>query len=125
MHIIISYESGVPIYEQIKNEIRGQILSGELKEGEPLPSIRMLAKELKVGIITAKRAYDDLCAEGFCHSLQGKGIFVSGYDRGRADDFALNEIKSRLDGVIAFAQKNSVDKQKLKKILIEYTENKL
>lgn len=125
MHIIISYESGVPIYEQIKNEIRGQILSGELKEGEPLPSIRMLAKELKVGIITSKRAYDDLCAEGFCHSLQGKGVFVSGYDRGRADDFALNEIKSRLDGVIAFAQKNSVDKQKLKKILIEYTENKL
>lgn len=125
MHLIISYESGVPIYEQIKDEIRGQILSGELKEGEPLPSIRMLAKELKVGVITAKRAYDDLCAEGFCHSLQGKGVFVSGFDKGRADDFALNEIKSRLDGVLSFAEKNSVDMQELKKIFKEYTEKKL
>lgn len=125
MHVIISYESGIPIYEQIKDEIRGQILSGELKEGDMLPSIRVLAKELKVGVITAKRAYDDLCQEGFCRSLQGKGIFVSGYDKTRADDFAVGEIKARLDGVLDFAAKNSVDKQKLKKIFIEYTEKKL
>lgn len=120
MHINISYESGVPIYEQIKTQIRGDVLSGSLKEGTMLPSIRTLAKELKIGIVTAKRAYDDLCAEGFLYSVQGKGVFVANFDRGKADSYALNELRARLQEIFAFAERNSVDMQKLKQIIKEY-----
>lgn len=77
MKLTVSGLSQIPIYEQIKQQIKEQVFSGTLKSGEQLPSIRMLAKELKVGVITSKRAYDDLCEEGVLVSHQGKGIFVA------------------------------------------------
>ncbi len=119
MHIVISYESGIPIYEQIKSQIRGEILSGKLAEGAMLPSIRMLAKELRIGIITAKRAYDDLCAEGFLYSVQGKGLFVSKINKQKADSFAVNEIRAKIKEVAAFAELNSVDVKIIKEIINE------
>lgn len=122
MHLIISYESGIPIYEQIKSEIRGQILRGELEENSLLPSIRTLAKELKIGIITAKRAYDDLCAEGLLNAVQGKGIFVAGFDRGKAEDEAKKEIRRRLSEISEFAERNSVSREKLSELIKEFTE---
>lgn len=118
MYITISYQSGEPIYEQIKTQIRGQILRGELSEGSLLPSIRTLAKELKIGIVTAKRAYDDLCSEGFLYSVQGKGVFVAKFDKGRAEDYACNEIEKKLREVAEFAEQNSVCDNKFK-ILIK------
>ena len=77
MNIIIRNSSDMPIYEQIKEQLKKQIIEGKLKEGEQLPSIRYLAKELRISVITTKRAYDELEIEGFINSVQGKGSFVA------------------------------------------------
>ena len=119
MRILISPESGVPIYEQIKGEIRGQILRGDLKAGDMLPSIRTLARELKIGIVTAKRAYDDLSAEGFLYTLAGKGVFVADFDSARAEKYAVGEIRRRLKEIAAFAEQNSVDEKIIKDLIKE------
>lgn len=123
MRILISYESGIPIYEQIKTELRGQIMRGELPPDTLLPSIRTLAKELKIGIITAKRAYDDLCAEGFLYSVHGKGVFVANFDRGKAESEAIGEIRARLEDIYAYAERNCVDKEDIKKLIKEIWED--
>ena len=78
MDIIISNSSGAPIYEQICAQIKGKIISGELKEGDALPSIRLLAKELRISVITTKRAYEELERDGFLVTYPGKGSFVAG-----------------------------------------------
>ena len=78
MELIISNASSKPIYEQITSQIKAAILSGELAEGEQLPSIRALANSLRVSAITTKRAYADLEADGFIETVQGKGSFVAG-----------------------------------------------
>lgn len=78
MRIAISFQSGVPAYEQIKEQIKAEILSGELKADEALPSMRLLASELKVSMITTTRAYSDLEAEGLIYTVRGKGCFVKG-----------------------------------------------
>lgn len=119
MQLIITYDSGEPIYEQIKKQIRGMILSGDLIEGAMLPSIRTLAKEIGVGIITAKRAYDDLCNEGFCYSLQGKGVFVASVDRQMADSYAVKELRAKVKEIKEFAVRNSVDINIIKQIFKE------
>lgn len=76
MKLIISSVSGEPIYEQIKNQIRSAIMSGELMAGEALPSLRKLAKELRVSVLTVTRAYNELADEGLVKNVQGKGTFV-------------------------------------------------
>lgn len=76
MKLIISSVSGEPIYEQIKNQIRSAVMSGELEAGEALPSLRKLAKELRVSALTVTRAYNELADEGVVQNLQGKGTFV-------------------------------------------------
>ncbi|MBR4286011.1 MAG: GntR family transcriptional regulator, partial [Methanocorpusculum sp.] len=77
MNIIISNSSGKPIYEQITAQIKRMILSGELEDGAALPSMRLLAKELRISVITTKRAYTDLERDGFIETVVGKGSFVS------------------------------------------------
>lgn len=77
MDIIISNSSGKPIYEQITSQIKNLVITGELKPGDPLPSIRVLAKELRISVITTKRAYEDLERDGFIVSVPGKGTFVA------------------------------------------------
>ncbi len=116
MHIALSYQSGQPIYEQIKYQIRAQILSGELKAGTMLPSIRMLAKELKIGIITAKRAYDDLCAEGFLYSAQGKGVFVAGVKKDDLTAYKIEKVRDMFEEIDKYAQEHGVDRETLKNI---------
>ena len=76
MHIVVSNHSGVPIYEQIFTQIRELILTGELKDGEALPSIRQLARDLRISVITTTRAYSELEQNGFIATMQGKGCFV-------------------------------------------------
>ena len=76
MNILISNLSGVPIYEQIEEQIKAQIMSGALCVGDALPSMRMLAKELKISVITTKRAYEDLERDGYISNVQGKGCFI-------------------------------------------------
>ena len=78
MEIIISNAAGTPIYEQIVSQIRGKIISGELAEGDALPSIRLLSKELRISVITTKRAYEELEREGFIVTQPGRGSFVAG-----------------------------------------------
>lgn len=77
MHILIDNKSGVPIYDQIYTQIKGLIISGTLAENDPLPSIRMLAKDLRISVMTTKRAYDELEREGFIFTVPAKGCFVA------------------------------------------------
>lgn len=77
MHLFIDNKSGVPIYEQIYSQIKAQIIGGALKEDELLPSIRSLAKDLKISVITTKHAYDELERDGFIYTVAGKGCFVA------------------------------------------------
>jgi GntR family transcriptional regulator len=87
MRIVLSYQSSVPIYEQIKEQIKASVLSGELPENELLPSIRQLARDLKVSVITTTRAYNDLELEGFVQTVPGKGCYVKRIE----DDFIRNQ----------------------------------
>jgi GntR family transcriptional regulator len=77
MQLYIDNRSGAPIYDQIYSQIKDAILSGQVTEGEALPSIRALAKDLRISVITTKRAYDELESEGFIYTLPGKGCFVA------------------------------------------------
>ena len=83
MKLIISSVSGEPIYEQIKDQIRAAVLSGELAAGEALPSLRKLAKELRISVLTVTRAYNELADEGIVENIQGKGTFVMSRARTR------------------------------------------
>ena len=104
MNIIISNSSAVPLYEQILNQIKTQILSGELSSDELLPSIRVLAKELKVSIITTKRAYEELEKEGFIETVVGTGTFVSHSNSERLREAAMAEMEDKLEAVIISAK---------------------
>ncbi len=93
MRIVISNSTGIPIYEQIKEQIKAAILSNELKEGEMLPSIRQLARELKISVITTTRAYNDLQQEGFVANVQGKGCYVLPQNSEMIKEQILREIE--------------------------------
>lgn len=111
MNIQIRNSSDEPIYLQIKNQIKAQILSGELQAGEQLPSIRFLAKELRVSMITAKRAFDELELDGFIHSVQGKGNFVAPQNPELIREEYLQRIEQRLAELLDLADiaKISID----------------
>ncbi|NLW39933.1 MAG: GntR family transcriptional regulator [Tissierellia bacterium] len=100
MRIIVSNSSNEPIYEQISKQIKGMILKGELKEGDLLPSIRGLAKELQISVITTKRAYDELEKEGFIQTVQGKGSYVAGQNKELMREKKLKIIEDKLIEVV-------------------------
>lgn len=104
MNININNSSTVPLYEQIQNQIKAQILNGTLTPGEVLPSIRNLAKELKVSIITSKRAYEELEKEGFIETVTGKGTFVAKQNTERMKEIMLYEIENKLEEIIKQAK---------------------
>lgn len=108
MNVIISAASSKPIYEQIKTQIKQQIFSGELKGGELLPSIRFLAKELKISVITIKRAYDDLEREGFLYTYTGKGSFVAEKDGVLLRAARLEYIGERLEELVSEAKEGGI-----------------
>lgn len=99
MKLIISSVSGEPIYEQIKNQIRSAIMSGELMAGEALPSLRKLAKELRVSVLTVTRAYNELADEGLVENVQGKGTFVMERGNELMRERAREHIMDKLRGV--------------------------
>ena len=113
MNILISQLSQTPIYEQIESQIRQAVLSGDLKSGELLPSIRGMAKELGVGIITVKRAYDDLCQEGLLVSIQGRGVFVAEVDVGKAKDVRMEQLKQMLLEIKEYCESSSISVEEL------------
>ena len=110
MKIIISNSSSIPIYEQIKNQIISQIISGELQEGEMIPSIRLLAKEIKISIMTIKKAYDELENEGYIKSVQGKGTFVAPKNTELAKERANKEIEEHISKIIEISNKFNITK---------------
>ena len=100
MGIVLSYQSGVPIYEQIKDQIKASILSGELCEDDPLPSLRQLARDLKVSLITTTRAYGDLELEGFVHTMPGKGVYVKKVNTGFIREQHIKEVNASLKNAV-------------------------
>lgn len=117
MDIIISNSSGVPIYEQIEEQIKSQIMIGDLQEGEALPSMRVLAKELKISIITTKRAYEDLERDGFIESVTGKGSFVKGINSEMVRENVLFTIQELLENAVDKAILGQISKDELQEIL--------
>jgi GntR family transcriptional regulator len=113
MKIIVSNRSGVPIYDQIKEQIREAIFSGALQEDDILPSIRQLARDLKISVITTSRAYSDLEQEGFIVSVQGKGCFVLPRSKELARENAMHKIENGLGAAIAAAKAEGVSKAEI------------
>ena len=124
MDIIIRNSGGVPIYDQITRQMKGLILRGELKEGEALPSMRLLAKELRISVITTKRAYDDLEQEGFIHTMPGKGSFVAPSNPELYREQALKQVEDLLGQAVEAARKGGVSRDEVQEILtLLYEEN--
>ncbi len=113
MKIIISNTSSVPIYEQIKNTIINQIVSSELESDEPLPSIRSLAKEIRISIMTVKKAYDELEKEGYIITRQGKGSFVAPKNMALIKEQKQKEIEEYLSKVINISNKYNIEKKEI------------
>lgn len=117
MNIIISNSSGVPIYEQIECQIKDMIMSGRLSEGEMLPSMRFLAKELRISLITTKRAYEELERDGFIETRAGIGCFV----KAKNDDFIreqiMRDVEDAFDTAVSKAKVYELSLDELKEIL--------
>lgn len=117
MNILINNCSGQPLYEQIEEQVKNQILSGELSEGDALPSMRVLAKDLKISIITTKRAYEDLERDGYITSVTGKGSFV----RRLSEEYVRNNIRYAIeelfDAAVDKAIIGNVSKEELTEML--------
>ena len=109
MKMIISNSSSVPIYEQIKKSIINQILEGELKEDELLPSIRVLAGDIKISAMTIKKAYDELEKEGYLKSIQGKGTFVAPKNTELAKEQAQKDIEKYIEKIVAISNRFKID----------------
>lgn len=114
MNINIQSKSSVPIYEQIKNQIKDSIIAKELREGEPLPSIRNLARDLKISVITTKRAYEELEKEGLIYSVAGKGFYVDNPDTGYLVEKKVQGLEERLDEVLKLCREAKLSKEEVK-----------
>ena len=124
MNIQINNSSDAPIYLQIKNQIKTQIISGDLKVGEQLPSIRFLAKELRVSMLTAKRAFDELELDGFINSVQGKGNFVAAQNKELIREEYLKKIEEKLQEIVEFSEIARITNDELVQMLKSYVERK-
>ncbi len=117
MKIFVSNSSPYPIYEQVVRQIKKQIFSGELKSGDALPSIRVLAKELKISVITTRRVYEELEKEGYVNAVTGKGSFVAALDEDFLHEKRMKMIEDKLNEVIAEAKVLGITKKELKAML--------
>ncbi len=117
MEIVISNSSDKPIYEQIASQIREQVLAGTLVEGEQLPSIRSLATQLRISAITTKRAYQDLEAQGFIHTVPGKGCFVAGDNLELLREERLRQVEISLARAVSDARTAGVSADELREML--------
>jgi GntR family transcriptional regulator len=117
MKIIISNSSQEPLYEQIASQIKNQIIMGELKPGDALPSIRNLAKELQISVITTKRVYHELEMDGFIETVGGKGSFVSGENKELFREKRLRMLEEKLYEVIAEGRFLGISLRELKEML--------
>ncbi len=125
MNIIISNSSSIPIYEQIKEQIKNKIVSNELKTGEMLPSIRNLAKDLRISVITTKSAYEELEKEGYVETVPGKGTYVANKNTELIREEQLQKIEGLIDTVVSIAKISKITKEEIRNMLdILYEEDK-
>ena len=125
MTLIISNISGVPIYEQIKQQVKSAILSGELQEEEALPSLRTLAKDLKVSVLTVTRAYTELEQEGFVKNVQGRGCFVMGRGSELIREQLIRKVEAGLSDAVNAAGMANLSAQELHHLLDILLDGKL
>ena len=117
MRLIISNVSGVPIYEQIKQQVKSAIQSGELQEGEALPSLRTLAKDLRISVLTVIRAYTELEQEGFIKNVQGRGCYVMGRGSELIREQLIRKVEASLSEAVNAAQIANLSPQELHHLL--------
>ena len=125
MTIIIDNKSGVPIYDQIYSLIKAQIIGDALRQDEALPSIRSLAKDLRISVITTKRAYDELEAEGFIYTLPGKGSFVAPKNTELLREENLRRIEEHMREISALAVQSGLTRQELSEMYTLISEEEL
>lgn len=117
MDIILSNSSGKPIYEQIVDQIKEQIMTGTLAAGGALPSMRLLAKDLRISVITTKRAYEELEREGFLDNVPGKGCFVAPQNRELLREAQLRKVEEKLSQAVEEARKGGFPLEELHELL--------
>ncbi|MBB2182114.1 GntR family transcriptional regulator [Lachnospiraceae bacterium MD1] len=117
MNILISNSSDKPIYEQITSQIKQMIMNGELEAGSILPSMRMLAKELRISVITTKRAYEDLERDGFIYTVVGKGSFVAEKNVEFVREEQLRIVEEHLGKAVAGAKAGGIELEELQEII--------
>ena len=115
--ILISNSSKLPIYEQIVNSIKEAIINGTLSPNEKLPSIRSLAKDLNISVITTKRAYDELERQGFIETVGGKGCYVSYYNKELVYEEKLKEIEEKLEDILNISRSIKLKKSDIKNMI--------
>jgi GntR family transcriptional regulator len=113
LKIVLSQTSKTPLYLQIKNQIQDQIMNGELNEGDAMPSMRVLAKDLNVSVITTKRAYEDLEKEGFLISAVGKGTFVAGQQPEVLKEWRIRELENQIEDIVKESKRIGLSEQQL------------
>ncbi len=124
MEIIISNSSGRPIYEQICMQVKSMVMSGTLSAGEALPSMRALAKDLHISVITVQRAYEDLARDGFIETVSGKGSFVASQNKEFIKEEQLREIEGLLSKAAQAGRTNGVSYDEMAGILKMFYEEK-
>ncbi len=117
MNIFIDNKSGAPIYEQIYTQLKTQIISGVLKKDEALPSIRSLAKDLRISVVTTKRAYDELEKEGFIYTIAAKGCFVAPLNTDLLREANLKKIEEYMEQIVQLAAPCNLSEQELIEML--------
>ena len=125
MQLLIDNKSGAPIYEQIYTQLKEQIISGALTEDQPLPSIRVLAKDLRISVITTKRAYDELEQEGFLYTIAGKGTFVAKKNTELLREEQLKKIEGHLSEVRRLAASVHLTREDIREMLALMWEDEL
>ncbi len=120
MTLWIDNQSGTPIYEQIFNQIKGQIVSGELEENQPLPSMRNLARDLRISVITTKRAYEELERAGFVYTVPAKGCFVAPRNVELMREVHLQGIEAHLQAAVELGQQIGLSREELIEMLDIY-----
>jgi transcriptional regulator, gntR family len=117
MDIIISNSNSIPLYEQVKEQIKNKIISNELKAGEILPSIRSLAKDLRISVITTKNAYEELEREGYVETIQGKGTYVANKNTELIKEEQLQKIENLIETVVSIARISDISKKEIQEML--------
>ena len=117
MRVVLSNSAGVPLYEQIKEQVVAGILSGELAEGSALPSIRALARDLRISVITTARAYTELAAEGYITAVAGKGAFVSPLDSALVREQLLRQVEAGLHAALEASRLAGLGRDQIVEIL--------